>query len=208
MNTYGSVLDMDAEALVLALSLLDIEEVEGSRKGKLREDAYLTDEEIAFHIQAENLKASLAELQDRRFALSLDESFVTNTCATFDTSALINQGELELDDDYLVALALEGIDSFSPPESQELWPRILSFVNLFFYFIITHELPSEFGSTTSGNNDITGVVEPDPDEMDDLGGSSSRLPYHVGQPSARDGILSRLDSVHSMTSASYSFVTG
>jgi hypothetical protein len=76
---------MEAEALVLALSLLDIEEIEGSRKGKLREDAYLTDEEIAFNIQAENLKASLAELRDRRFALSLDESFATDTSATLDT---------------------------------------------------------------------------------------------------------------------------
>jgi hypothetical protein len=74
----------------------------------------LTDEEIAFHIQAENLKASLAELQDRIFALSLDESFGTNTSSTFDTSALINQGKLELDDDYFAALALEGNDPLSP----------------------------------------------------------------------------------------------
>ncbi|KAG2350011.1 hypothetical protein BDR05DRAFT_986334 [Suillus weaverae] len=177
MNTYCSMPDMEAEALGMALSLLDIEEVEGSRKGKLREDAHLTDEEIAFNIQAENLKASLAELQDRRFALSLDKAFPTDTSTTLNTLALINHGEFELDDYYLAALALEGNDLPSPTESKELleWTRILS----------------EFGSTMSSNNGITGVVGPDPDEMGDLGGSSSRL---RGQPS-RDGMLSQLDTV-------------
>ncbi|KAG2154107.1 hypothetical protein DEU56DRAFT_438705 [Suillus clintonianus] len=177
MNTRCSVPVIEAEALVLALSLLDIEEVEGSRKGKLREDACLTDEEIAFNIQAENLKISLAELQDRRFALSLDEALQTDTAALRALS-LINQGER---DDHLAALALErGDNSPTPTHSQEAleWTRI----------------PPVCGSTMFGNNDITDIVEPDPDEMDDLG-ESSHLPYNVGKLSARGETLSRVECI-------------
>ncbi|KAG2032198.1 hypothetical protein BDR03DRAFT_994443 [Suillus americanus] len=120
MNTRFSVPDIEAEALVLALSLLDIEEVEGSRKGKSREDACLTDEEIAFNFQAENLKSSLAELRDRRFALSLDEALQTDTAA-LSAMSLINQGE---QDDHLSALALErGDDVPTPTNSQEVLER-------------------------------------------------------------------------------------
>ncbi|KAG2150682.1 uncharacterized protein EDB93DRAFT_1141480 [Suillus bovinus] len=170
MNTCCSVPDLEAEALVRALSLLDIEEVGRSRKGKSREgsDACLTDEEIAFNLQAEDLKASLAELQDRRFALSLDRALQTDTAA-LSALSLINQGE---QDDHISALALErGDDVPTPTHSQEEleWTRF----------------PFEFGSTTSSNSDITGVVEPDLDEMDDLG-EYSRLSYHRGQVSARD----------------------
>ncbi|KAG1890881.1 hypothetical protein F4604DRAFT_1566616 [Suillus subluteus] len=177
MNTRFSVPDIEAEALVLALSLLDIEEVEGSRKGKSREDACLTDEEIAFNFQAENLKASLAELRDRRFALSLDEALQTDTAA-LSALSLINQGE---QDDHLFALALErGADVPTPTHSQEVleWSGFLSF----------------FGSIMSSNNDITDVVEPDSDEMEDLG-ESSRLPYHGGQPLARDRMPSRVECI-------------
>ncbi|KAG0696698.1 hypothetical protein DFH29DRAFT_192830, partial [Suillus ampliporus] len=88
---------------MLALSLLDIQDVERSRKGKLREDAYLTDEEIAFNIQAEKLKISLTALQDHRFALSLDEALQTDTSA-LNALFFINQGER---DDHIAALALE-----------------------------------------------------------------------------------------------------
>ncbi|KAG2350012.1 hypothetical protein BDR05DRAFT_980036 [Suillus weaverae] len=136
MNTRFSVPDIEAEALVLALSLLDIEEVEGSRKGKLREDVCLTDEEIAFNFQAENLKASLAELQDRRFALSLDDALQTDTAA-LSALSLINQGE---QDDHLSALALgRGDDDLpTPTHSQEI-----SFLSLY----ITNDPSSESGST-------------------------------------------------------------
>ncbi|KAG1827426.1 uncharacterized protein BJ212DRAFT_1494224 [Suillus subaureus] len=174
MNTRFSVPDIEAEALVLALSLLDIEEVEGSRKGKLREDACLTDEEIAFNFQAENLKASLAELRDRRFALSLDEALQTDTVA-LSALSLVNQGE---QDDRLSALALErGDDVPTPSHSQEV--------------LECTEFLSEFGSTMFSNNDITGVVDPDPDEMDNLG-ESSRLPVECiicGDPVRRSQIF-------------------
>ncbi|KAG1734332.1 hypothetical protein EDB19DRAFT_1728124 [Suillus lakei] len=177
MNARCNVPDIEAEALVLALSLLDIEEVEGSRKGKLREDACLTDEEVAFNIQAENLKVSLAELQDRRFALSLDEALQTDTAA-LSALSLINQGER---DDHLAALALErGDDDVpTPTHSQEVfeWSRILSLAPL-----------------RPPNNDIAGVVEPDPDEMDDLG-ESSHPPYRGEQLSARDKMLSRVECI-------------
>ncbi|KAG1865174.1 hypothetical protein C8R48DRAFT_797875, partial [Suillus tomentosus] len=177
MNTYCSVPDIEAEALVLALSLLNIEEVEGSRKGKLREDACLTDEEIAFNFQAEYLGASLAELQDRRFALSLDEA-LENDSAALNVLSRINQGE---QDDHLSALALERGDEVPiPTHSQEILEWTVSL--------------SEFGSTLSSNNDITGVVEPDPDEVDDLA-ESSHLQYHRGQFSARDRMPSRVECV-------------
>ncbi|KAG1905770.1 uncharacterized protein F5891DRAFT_1006494 [Suillus fuscotomentosus] len=145
MNTYCSVPDIEAEALVLALCLLNIEEVEGSRKGKLQEDVCLTDEEVAFNFPAEYLKASLAELHDRIFALSLDEALETDSAA-LSVLSCINQGE---QDHHISALALERGDEVPiPTHSQEIleWTVSLS------------------------NNDITGVVEPDPGEMDDLAG--------------------------------------
>ncbi|KAG1782388.1 hypothetical protein EV702DRAFT_1192061 [Suillus placidus] len=182
MNTYCSMPDMEAEALGMALSLLDLEEVEGSRKGKLREDAHLTDEEIAFNIQAEYLKASLAELQDRRFALSLGKAFSTDTSTTLNTLAPINYGELEPDDNYYLALILLPLLS-----KEMIYLPLLSHKNCLSGLEFCR---FEFGSTMSSNNGITGVVGPDPDEMGDLGGSSSRLPYHVVQPS-RDGMLSQ-----------------
>ncbi|KAG0693075.1 hypothetical protein DFH29DRAFT_860429 [Suillus ampliporus] len=180
MNTRCSVSDIETEALMLALSLLDIQDVERSRKGKLREDAYLTDEEIAFNIQAEKLKISLTALQDHRFALSLDEALQTDTSA-LNALFFINQGER---DDHIAALALErGQDLPTPTHSQQVLEqtRILLFVNL-------------CGSTMTSDNGIAGIVEPDPDEMDDVGESSS-LQYHGGQRSARDGMLSRVDCI-------------
>src|SRR6267154_3346667 len=54
---------------------------------------------------------------------------------------------------------------------------------------------SESGSTTTGDNDITGIVEPDPDEMDDVG-ESSRTTCYGGQLKVSDGTLSRLGAVY------------
>jgi len=132
MNTRCSVADIETEALIVALSLIDIQDVEELRKGKLREDAPLTNEEIAFNIQAENLKTSLAALQDRRFALSLDEALQTDT-ATLRALSSINEGEL---DDHLAALALETEDNLpSPTHSQQFleFTRVLSLVDLILY---------------------------------------------------------------------------
>lgn len=117
MNAHCSVADIETEALIATLSLIDIQDVEGSRKGKLREDANLTDEEVAFNIQAENLKTFLATLQDHRFALSIDEALQADT-ATLSAYSMINQGEL---DDHLAALALErGHDLPFPTHPQRL----------------------------------------------------------------------------------------
>jgi len=117
MSDHRTVADIETEALIVTLSLIDIQDVEGSRKGKLREDASLTDEEVAFNIQAENLKTLLATLQDHRFALSIDEALQADT-ATLSAYSMINQGEL---DDHLAALALErGHDLPFPTRPQRL----------------------------------------------------------------------------------------
>jgi hypothetical protein len=132
MNAHY-VSDIETEALIIALSLTDIEDVEESRKGKLREDAALTDEEVAFNIQAETLKMFLATLQDQRFALSIDEALQADTAA-LSAFSTINQGEL---DDHIAALALErGHDLPFPTRSQRLLEctNVPSLVDLIYGF--------------------------------------------------------------------------
>ncbi|KAG1756891.1 uncharacterized protein EDB91DRAFT_1095002 [Suillus paluster] len=177
MNARIGMPDIETEALILGLSLLDIQDVEGSQKGKLREDAYLTDEEMAFNIQAENLRSSLVALQDLRFALSLDQALEADS-ATLSAISFINQGEL---DDHIAALAFD--------RGQDLLPRTHAQ-----HMLEQARILFASGSTTTSDNDTTGVIEPDPDEMDDVG-ESSHLPYHGGQGSARDRTRSRVDCV-------------
>ncbi|OJA20405.1 hypothetical protein AZE42_05362 [Rhizopogon vesiculosus] len=167
MNAHCSVSDIETEALIVTLSLIDIQDVEASRKGKSREDAALTDEEVAFNIQAENMKTSLATLQDYRFALSIDEALQADT-ATLSAISTINQAEL---DDHLAALALErGHDLPFRTHSQRLLERT--------------ELLSEFGSTTTSNTDITDVVEPNSDE----GVEIFCIPHHGGQTASPEAM--------------------
>jgi len=65
-------LDPETSILIARLTLDDIEEINGSRKGKSRDDSPLTDEEYAFQAQAENLRIFLAFLEDSIFAQSVD----------------------------------------------------------------------------------------------------------------------------------------
>ena len=88
---------------MVTLALNDIQDFKDSRKGKSREGAPLTNEEVALDIQAENLKALLIVLQDQRIALSIDEALHADAAA-LSALSLANQGEL---DDHLAALALE-----------------------------------------------------------------------------------------------------
>jgi len=67
-------LDPETSILIARLTLDDIEEINGSRKGKSRDNAPLTDEEYAFQAQAESLRIFLAFLEDSIFAQSVDEA--------------------------------------------------------------------------------------------------------------------------------------
>ena len=99
------------EELIVTLTLNDIQDFKDSLRGKSREDASLTNEEVALDIQAENLKALLIVLQDQRIALSIDEALHADAAA-LSALSLANQGEL---DDHLAALALESGGNLSFP---------------------------------------------------------------------------------------------
>jgi len=86
-------------------------------KGKSLEDASLTDEEIAFNRQAEDLKTFVAGLQNHRFARTLDEALQTDI-AILGTLPTIHQGE---QDDHIAALAFQrGKELPCPTHSQQL----------------------------------------------------------------------------------------
>ncbi|KAH7930749.1 hypothetical protein BV22DRAFT_1000244 [Leucogyrophana mollusca] len=94
--------DVDTEILIAKLVLEDINDIEASRKGKSREDAPLTDEQLAIKEQAEASQELLGLLTDFRFALSMDEALEADRShlAAF---SVLNEGE---EDDHLAALAL------------------------------------------------------------------------------------------------------
>ncbi|OAX38732.1 hypothetical protein K503DRAFT_782672 [Rhizopogon vinicolor AM-OR11-026] len=158
------------------MSLSDIQGVEGQFKGKSREDTSITDEEMAFNLQAEDLTTFVAALQDHRFARTLDEALQTDI-ATLGALSIIHQGE---QDDHLAALALQrGEELPSPTHSQQL--------------LQLTKVP-EFGSATTSNNGISSVVEPDSYETDNRSGPS-RLPYDGRQLAAPEETLSRVDCI-------------
>jgi hypothetical protein len=108
MNARYGMSDIESEELKATLSLIDLRAAEGSRKGKSREDAALTDEEVALNIQAEDLETLLATLQDHRIAQSINEADTVTLLGLI----MVNQGER---DDHLAALALSRGDSLPPP---------------------------------------------------------------------------------------------
>lgn len=131
MNTNCSITDIE-EAVFATPPLTDIqlEDVGGSRKGKPRENASLTDED-AFNLQTGDLETFVPTLQDHRFECTLDEALQTDI-ATLSAWSIIHQGE---QDDHLAALALEkGEELPSPTHSQQLLQRtrVPSVVNFIF----------------------------------------------------------------------------
>ena len=103
--------DVDTEILIAKLVLEDINDIEASRKGKSREDAPLTDEQLAIKEQAEASQELLGLLTDFRFALSMDEALEADRShlAAF---SVLNEGE---EDDHLAALALSRGEDLPPP---------------------------------------------------------------------------------------------
>jgi hypothetical protein len=65
-------LDPETSILITCLTLDDIKEINGSCKGKCRDDSPLTDEEYAFQAQAESLQIFLTFLED--YICSVDEA--------------------------------------------------------------------------------------------------------------------------------------
>lgn len=102
--TRNSAVEFDtaSELLVAELALDDIAAVQATRKGKAREDAPRSDEDIAFDLQATSLNTLVDTLQDHRFALSIDRA-IEYDAPHLQRFSLINQAEC---DDHRVAVAL------------------------------------------------------------------------------------------------------
>lgn len=72
---------MDDEATILLMlhfSREDLETISSSRKGKVKDDAPPTDEEIAFQLHAQELAATQQTLEDAAFCRSLDNAIDTD----------------------------------------------------------------------------------------------------------------------------------
>ena len=99
-NPYD-VEDLDTSRLIPQLALDDITHVYLSRKGKAREDAPLTDEELAFRMQC-GYKGIMRALEDREVAEGLATAMeADHPC--LHVLAVVEQAAL---DDRLAALAL------------------------------------------------------------------------------------------------------
>ncbi|KAH7916168.1 hypothetical protein BJ138DRAFT_1169480 [Hygrophoropsis aurantiaca] len=103
--------DLDTELLIAKLTLQDIDDIESSRKGKGREGAPLTDEELAFNEQAESIRNLLNLLADYKFAQSIDGALETDRTHLV-TFSVLNDAE---EDDHLAALALSRGENLPPP---------------------------------------------------------------------------------------------
>jgi len=95
-------LDPAASLLFARLSLGDIDEIERSRKRKARADAPLSDEELAFQLQAQYLQSHLTFLEDHRLAESLSRAIESDQ-EFLQTLSIV---ELGAQDDHAAALAL------------------------------------------------------------------------------------------------------
>ena len=96
--------DIASELLVAELVLNDIAAVQATRKGKAREDAPRSDEDIAFDVQATSLNAFLGILHDYQFASSIDRAIESDT-SQLASLALVDRVE---HDDHRAAVALGG----------------------------------------------------------------------------------------------------
>jgi hypothetical protein len=95
-------LDPATSLLFARLALRDIDEIEGSRKRKARADAPLSDEELAFQLQAEDFQNHLIALEDHRLAESLSRAIESDQ----DFLQTLSIVELGAQDDHAAALAL------------------------------------------------------------------------------------------------------
>lgn len=116
-------LDTATSTLFARLSLHDIDEIESSRKRKARADAPLTDEELAFQLQAEDFQNHLKVLEDHRFAESLANAIVSDQ----DFLRALSVVELGAQDDHAAALALSRGLALPPPSEAQQSLEDLSF---------------------------------------------------------------------------------
>ncbi|KAF9218235.1 hypothetical protein BS17DRAFT_721976, partial [Gyrodon lividus] len=80
---------------IAELVLEDIAAIEAKRKGKKRDDAPLSDEEIAFQLQALSINSFIRSLGDHQFASSIDQALETDASQL---RALCTLDEAEQDD--------------------------------------------------------------------------------------------------------------
>ncbi|KAF9259012.1 hypothetical protein L218DRAFT_875761 [Marasmius fiardii PR-910] len=93
----------DATSLLIAqLHIQDVQNVTDRRKGKSRENAPLTDEELAFQTQADILNDFLLVLSDKRFAESVNNAVETD----LNLVEMMGTVEQAAEDDHRYATAL------------------------------------------------------------------------------------------------------
>ncbi|KIK91952.1 hypothetical protein PAXRUDRAFT_148351 [Paxillus rubicundulus Ve08.2h10] len=111
-SSEGRVGDTESALLVAELVLDDIAALEVSRKGEKRDDAPLSDEELAIQLQAASIKSFIGLLSDHQFASSIDRALETDASQL---TALCNLDEAE-HDDHRAAIALE-VGQALPPQT-------------------------------------------------------------------------------------------
>ncbi|RDB18236.1 hypothetical protein Hypma_000624 [Hypsizygus marmoreus] len=94
--------DFETSKLIAQLTLDDIAQITGARKGKARADAPLSDEEIAFRIQCEYLESAVRTIDDHRIAKSFNEAIETDH-SYLNAISILEQAAA---DDHQAALAL------------------------------------------------------------------------------------------------------
>jgi hypothetical protein len=110
MNSTDFASDVALSVLIANLHLSDIDEINLSYKGKARANVPLSDEELAFQLQAENFRELVGTLEDRRFAESLGRALDTDE----DYLAAFSTVELGAHDDHAAALALSSGQALPP----------------------------------------------------------------------------------------------
>lgn len=122
-HLHERVPDTASELLVAELVLNDIAAVQATRKGKAREDAPRTDEDIAFDLQATSLSALIGILGDHQFASSIDRAIESDVRQLW-TLGLLEQAER---DDHRAAIALgDGHDLPRQTSSQRMMEQALA----------------------------------------------------------------------------------
>ena len=107
--------ELDTAVSIARLTLDDITRVDDARKGKMRADAPLSDEEYAFQIQRELLEDSLRVIDDYKVAKTLDVVLDTDfSCLT--ALAIMEQTATE---DHEAALALSRGGPLLPPSRSQ-----------------------------------------------------------------------------------------
>ncbi|KAF9450772.1 hypothetical protein P691DRAFT_809609 [Macrolepiota fuliginosa MF-IS2] len=102
-NTNNDDIDMETSALIAELLYSDMQEILGSRKGKARTGAPLTDAEYALQLQSEQLEGMLTEVQDADIARRMQDALRMDR-ALIEEMAL---SEKVAQQDHEAALALE-----------------------------------------------------------------------------------------------------